>query len=356
MMLGLESLPGTTTIQMPNNELRAQLNQLPGAGIEEMLLSTESYSGANTLGNDNAMFAMTLHGHKKYQQQSFYAHKSYFIFGNKVVALGSGIKNDIAEHETQTTLFQHSVKNLEPVEIDGQQIDTLGTDSIYANDTTLLDPAGNRYFVTSSAGQQVHFTYQMQQSNDEDDAAPTTGQFATAVIEHGKAPTNGSYEYAIKIAAQDAVKPIYTVLQKDQNLHAVRTEQGVEGYAFFSPTPTNQAGWVLSSASASQIMLQASPAQDQLSLSVVNPDLALYQGQDPDQVDANGEQVEVSIYDRDWRFNLSQPVISEFTLKGQWQLTGSNSQVSVQSASKENTTIRVTTKDAKPKKFMLKKV
>ncbi|OZS41549.1 chondroitinase family polysaccharide lyase [Photobacterium sanguinicancri] len=348
--------PGTTTIQMPNNELRAQLNQLPGAGIEEMLLSTESYSGANTLGNDNAMFAMTLHGHKKYQQQSFYAHKSYFIFGNKVVALGSGIKNDIAEHETQTTLFQHSVKNLEPVEIDGQQIDTLGTDSIYANDTTLLDPAGNRYFVTSSAGQQVHFTYQMQQSNDEDDAAPTTGQFATAVIEHGKAPTNGSYEYAIKIAAQDAVKPIYTVLQKDQNLHAVRTEQGVEGYAFFSPTTTNQAGWVLSSASASQIMLQANPAQDQLSLSVVNPDLALYQGQDPEQVDANGEQVEVSIYDRDWRFNLSQPVSSEFTLKGQWQLIGSNSQVSIQSTTEGNTTIRVTTKDAKPEKFMLKKV
>lgn len=346
--------PGTTTLQLPNNELRAQLHQLPGAGIEEMLLSTESYSGANTLGSDNAMFAMTLHGHKKYQQQSFYAHKSYFIFGNNVIALGSGIANDIAERDTQTTLFQHSVANLEPVEINGEQIDSLGTNSVYANDVSLLDPAGNRYFVTSKAGQQVKFSYQVQHSNDEDDGAPTTGQFATAVIDHGKAPSNGEYEYAIKIAAQDALKPVYSVLQKDTKLHAIKTEQGVEGYAFFSPASTNHTGLVLASTTASQIMLQQNAAQDQLSLSVVNPDLALYQGQDPDQVDASGEQVEVSIYDRDWRYNLSKPVVSEFTLKGEWQLNGPNDQVALTQTA-GNTQIRVTTTDAKPEQFELRR-
>ncbi|SUC39376.1 chondroitin ABC lyase precursor [Proteus mirabilis] len=45
-----------------------------------MLLSTQRYSGANTL-NNNSMFAMKLHGHSKYQQQSLRANNpiSYLI-------------------------------------------------------------------------------------------------------------------------------------------------------------------------------------------------------------------------------------------------------------------------------------
>ncbi|EPQ9917477.1 hypothetical protein ACUY0J_001394 [Vibrio vulnificus] len=87
---------------------------------------------------------------------------------------------------------------------------------------------------------------------------------------------------------------------------------------------------------------------------MVNPDLALYQGQDPDQVDASGEQVEVSIYDRDWRYNLSKPVVSEFTLKGEWQLNGTNGQVTLTQTA-GNTQIRVTTTDAKPEQFELRR-
>lgn len=347
--------PGTTTIHLPNDELRAVLNQLPGAGIEEMLLSTESYSGANTLDSDSAMFAMKLHGHKKYEQQSLRANKSYFMFGNTIVALGSGIQNNDSQHDTETTLFQYSVPNLEPVEVNGYTVDTLGTEMTLPGETTLLDPAGNRYFVADNANEQVRFSYQNQNSNDEDDGKPTSGQFAAAVIGHGKAPTDGRYEYAIKIEAQDAIKPVYTVLQQDNKVHAVRSKNGVEAYAFFEPATLGDSNWVQASETSSQIMLKTNTAADQLSLSVVNPDLALYDGQDPDQVDANGEQVEASIYSRPWRFDLSQPMNNLFTVKGEWKLEGSNSQV-ITKVENGNTLVAVTTVDAIPQAFNLIKL
>lgn len=347
--------PGTTTIHLPNNELKTVLNQLPGAGIEEMLLSTETYSGANTLNNDSAMFAMKLHGHKKYGQQSLRARKSYFMFDNTIVALGSGIKNDDSQHETETTLFQYSIPNLEPVEVNGNPISTLGTDMTLTTDSTFLDPAGNRYFVKNIADEQVRFSYQAQDSNDEDDGQPTTGQFASAVIEHGKAPVDGRYEYAINIEAQDTIKPSYTVLQQDNKVHAVRSEKGVEAYAFFEPATLSNTNWVIDSDTPSQVMLKINESADQLSLSVVNPDLALYEGQDPEQIDANDEQVEVSIYSRPWRFDLSQPMNNQFTIKGEWKLESNNSQVTTK-IENGNTLVTVITIDAIPQVFNLRKV
>ncbi|WP_394166405.1 hypothetical protein [Photobacterium piscicola] len=102
-------------------------------------------------------------------------------------------------------------------------------------------------------------------------------------------------------------------------------------------------------------MLQEHSNGHQLNLSVVNPDLALYTGQDPEQIDANGEQIEVSIYDRDWRYSLSEPVITKFTLKAKWQLTTPNNAVNI-TYNGNNTEITTTTIDAIPLLFNLSKV
>lgn len=60
--------------------------------------------------------------------------------------------------------------------------------------------------------------------------------FATAVISHGKAPKNANYEYAIAIEAQDNKAPEYTVLQHNNQLHAVKDKiTQEEGYAFLMP-------------------------------------------------------------------------------------------------------------------------
>lgn len=225
--------PGTTTIHLPYDELEAKLSQLPSAGIEEMLLSTQRYSGANTL-NNNSMFAMKLHGHSKYQQQSLRANKSYFLFDNRVIALGSGIENNDKQHTTETTLFQFAVPKLQSIIINGKKVNQLGTQLTLNNADTLIDPAGNLYKLAK--GQTVEFSYQKQYSVDDRNSQQTEQLFATAVISHGKAPKNANYEYAIAIEAQDNKAPEYTVLQHNNQLHAVKDKiTQEEGYAFLMP-------------------------------------------------------------------------------------------------------------------------
>lgn len=336
--------PGTTTIHLPYAELEAKLNQLPNAGIEEMLLSTESYSGANTL-NNNSMFAMKLHGHSKYQQQSLRANKSYFLFDNRVIALGSGIENNDNQHTTETTLFQFAVPKLQSVIINGKSINQLGTQLTLNKADTLIDPAGNLYALAKD--QTVRFSYQKQQSVDDRDPTPTEQLMATAVIDHGKAPKDANYEYAIVIEAQDNKSPEYTVLQHNNQLHAVKdsiTQE--EGYAFFEATQlTSSQSTIL--ASDSPVMIMAKAQNQQLTLSIVNPDLNLYQGVENDQIDNNGNQIEVSIYSRKWLTAEPQPINSTITVKGVWKLSSPQSDIIIKQQN-NNTLITTTTIQAIP--------
>ncbi|MBL4829922.1 MAG: chondroitinase [Aliivibrio sp.] len=346
--------PGTTTIHLPNQMLKANIVQLPSAGIEEMLLSTERYSGANALDTNTAMFAMKLRGHKKYDQQDFHAQKSYFFFDNSVVALGTGITNTDSKHQTETTLFQAAVPNLEPVTINGQSIQTLGDTEVFTTDVNFVDTAGNQYFVKTGKNQTVNFQYIEQQSNSENSGNVTTGKFASAVINHGKAPVDGQYEYAINIEAQNDLPPSYTVLSHNQQLHAVRWANDVEAYAFFKPV-TNLSANQIVIASDSPVQIIAKPkSQSVLLLSVVNPDLAFYTGTEPDQIDENGDQVEVSIYGRTWRYSPSQSVSSTITVKGKWSISQPNEAVKTLWVN-GNTQITVKTTDATPMKVKLNK-
>lgn len=349
--------PGTTTIHLENTLLRATLNQLPDAGIEEMLLSTETYSGANSLGSD-AMFAVKLHGHKKYGQQSFYANKSYFIFDNLVIALGSNITDTDTVHATETTLFQINTQVSQNFEVNGELENNLGTKKTFADrDVTFLDPAGNRYFVPQMQGNTIKYLFQKQSSNHEKNGSVTSGTFATAYIDHGFSPTNKGYEYAIKIEAKsDKTKPDYVCLIRTENVHAVRSNKGVEAYAFFNKVSNLniENAYLVGAETASQIMLKATG--NDLLISVVNPDLALYSGVDDDQVDSDGNQIEVSIYSRPWLAKLSQAKNNIFDVKGKWTLKLVEASADVNVTITGNVThIEVSTIDAVPAKFTLMK-
>ncbi|QPT33223.1 chondroitinase [Proteus penneri] len=336
--------PGTTTIHLPYHELEAKLNQLPAVGIEEMLLSTESYSGANTL-NNNSMFAMKLHGHSKYQQQSLRANKSYFLFDNRVIALGSGIENNDKQHTTETTLFQFAVPKLQSVSINGKEVNQLGTRLTLNNADTLIDPAGNLYKLAKD--QTVEFSYQKQHSLDDRNSKPTEQLFATAVISHGNAPSDATYEYAIAIESQDNKAPEYTVLQHNNQLHAVKDKlTQEEGYAFFESSQVSSPEATILSSNA-PVMIMAKTQNQQLTLSIVNPDLNLYQGIETDQVDHKGNQIEVSVYSRKWLTAESQPVNSTITVKGRWKLMTPQSGIMIKHQD-NNTLITTTTIQATP--------
>ncbi|TCJ95874.1 chondroitin-sulfate-ABC endolyase/exolyase [Volucribacter psittacicida] len=340
--------PGTTAIHLPYDKLKSILHQLPAAGVEEMLLSTESYAGGTDL-NDNAMYAVRLHGHSKYQQQDFYANKSYFLFNNQIIALGTDIQNQDQHHHTETTLFQHYVPELQAVEINGKKINQLGTQQQFATPAKLVDPAGNAYFLP--ADQQIRFSYDLQQSLDDRDDKATQGQFSTAVIDHGTAPQQASYEYAILVADSQA-EPNYQVLAKQKDLHAVKDlNSQQEGYAYFAPHQGDIGGVVIGA--DNPLMVLAEPQQNRLALSVVNPDFAFYSGVEKDQVDEQGNQVEVSVYSRAWWTADPQPQHSTLTLKGKWQLA-EPSQCAKVSVKQQQSLLTTTTNEARPCKVVLK--
>lgn len=334
--------PGTTAINLPYPELKSVLHQLPAAGVEEMLLSTESYAGGTAL-NGNSMYAIKLHGHSKYGQQDFRARKSYFLFDDQIIALGTGIQGDKSGYNVETTLFQHHVPNLESVEVNGEEVNELGVTKVVTGDAEFVDPAGNSYFIKDN-GDPIVFTYKVQKSLDDRNDKETEAQFATAVINHGNDVTNGSYEYVI-LVENEIDLPNYEVLWKDDSLHAVRNvENDVlrEGYAFFEPINGLDAG-IVTGSNKSVIVMAEQSDENSLSLSVVNPDFAFYRGVEADQVDENGLQKEVSVYSRKWWAADSDTEKSTIVIRGLWKLSNRSNSCATVKRQKGSTYITVET-------------
>ena len=358
---------GTTTTHLPLNKLAAQISQVDQySGVEEMLLSDQTFSGANNLGNQASMFAMKLHGHAKYDA-SLNARKSVFFFNNQVIALGSGINSDDKAHATETTLFQQTLPSAATVnELNGQALSGLDINSSQqlSEIAYLRDLRNNAYFVAPN--QQLRILRQTQQSQENEQKRPTSGDFVTALIDHGKAPNDGFYQYSILINAsnQQAAQyqqqltsstPPYQVLQRSNNAHVVQeSSSGIVGYSLFEAhtKPVTPSGLVLSN--SAPIMLMAKQHQDTLRLAVTDPDLNFYQGTEQDQLDENGQQTEVSIYSRQWRKVQPQPKVSQLTLKGQWQ--GQGSGFKVLSAADNKTLLEITSISATPIQITLQAV
>jgi chondroitin-sulfate-ABC endolyase/exolyase len=322
--------PGTTTIHLPFEQLAAKITQVDEyAGIEEMLLSDQRFSGANQLAGDSAMFAMKLHGHPKYNG-SFRARKSLFFFDDRIIALGSGIENSDAAHDTETTLFQDFLdKKNELISLRGETLSGVDTqlDMTTEVGSYLLDTRSNGYYLPP--GQQLVILRQTQTSFENKHKKPTTGDFATALLRHGKAPQNEGYEYAVLVAVgqgrarnfaasmADPNTAAYRVLQRDNRAHIVADrDSGTVGYALFEDSETINHG-VIGSVNT-PVMILARQENNHLDVALTDPDLNLYQGKDASQYDQASVQREVSIYSRNWRHAQPQKKTMRLSLKGHW--------------------------------------
>ncbi|MGL5229208.1 MAG: chondroitinase family polysaccharide lyase, partial [Cetobacterium sp.] len=276
--------PGTTAIDVPFEKLKSNISQVDTkSGIEEMLLSDETYSGGNSL-NGNGMFAMKLHEHPKYNG-SHKARKSVFFFNNKAVLLGSGIENNDSKSETHTTLFQNYLgKNLKKG---------------YTKDgEVFLDSQNNMYKII--VGNTVSRKGK-QESRDHSTGKKTENNYELAYINHGKAPKNAKYHYAILIKGtkeeQGRFKKSsdYEVLNQDNNSHIVKDlKSNTIGYALFEGGKVKDNKFIESVDTPSMILLQEKGKEIQMSF--VDPDLRLYEGRDEEQYDKNGVMIERSIY------------------------------------------------------------
>jgi chondroitin-sulfate-ABC endolyase/exolyase len=350
---------GTTTIHMPLDKLRANvLNVDDSSGIEQMLLSDEAFAGGVSDNNGDGIFAMKLHGHDKYDLGSFRANKSVFFFENRIICLGSDIENTIIEYPTETTLFQtHLVKRDVPIYWGNTNEITafpFQRSSELQQTTWLLDTQGNGYYLP--AGQIVNVSRQTQFSRSEKDSEDTQGDFAAAWLDHGKAPGMGGYEYVIlvNVKTEDIEKfatemsssktAAYSVLQKNKSAHIVRDNQtGTIGYVLFERYNGMPEGLIRSTDQPCMIMTHQS--ENELALSISNPDLRLYEGPADEKFDADGRRIERSIYSRDWRENESALSKIQVTVNGLWEEAEPAQQHRIISAQANNTIIEFDCKD-----------
>ncbi|MCT4589155.1 MAG: hypothetical protein N4A71_15135 [Carboxylicivirga sp.] len=347
--------PGTTVINLPIDELRADIRNVDQfSGYEEMLFSDEAFAGGVHANNKNGVYAFILHEHDKYQG-SLRARKSYFFFDGLIICLGSGIENNNIDNETETVLFQnHQAEGDANLKIDGKFFNAREL-NFKAAASWIMDNKGNGYIIPDGL---IYIKQGLQHSRDESSEKTTSGNFAAAVIQHGKAPVDATYHYCVLPVTTEGTilrhvnNPAYEVLCQNRQKHIVFSRQSNEtAYVFFESAENNEYGLIKNT---NIPCLAISELQgESLSLNLVNPDLALYTGP-ADEIYKDGKRVERSIYSRPWRPSPSQETILELELKGLWQTD--DKEVKLKALDNGNTLLTITCQHGLTERVDLKKV
>ncbi|MEO5649872.1 MAG: chondroitinase family polysaccharide lyase [Ginsengibacter sp.] len=347
------NIPGTTTLHVPLDKLRARiLNVDDFSGVEEMLLSDQIFAGGTNLNQWQGMFAMKLHGHDKYDMGSFRAIKSWFMFDSIVVCLGSNITNNIKDYSTQTTLFQNNLDRKQATFFVNNKKDTsfpYQQKWDQSNDLSIIDNCGIGYYLPKQKS--LVFTKKEQTSRDQTDTKDTHGNVAKLIFDHGSAPQNQSYEYAMLIetnpvamgqlkASMESPEPVYKVLRKDSIAHTVYyAPKHITASAFFKSDSSSNDSLVISNNRPCLMMYQKN--NNTLNMSVTDPDLAFYTGPDDSPLTADGKRKEVSIYSRSWYKTPSQPSVVELIIKGRWKNVVAGSKIKITVLSNGNTQLSI---------------
>lgn len=337
-------IPGTTAAEIPMEDLLANvLNVDEFSGYEEMLLSDEWFAGGVTHKGMDGVFAMKLHEHDKYNG-TLRGLKSFFAFGDRIIALGSNLENSLEGSELHTTLFQNSIP-------EDRKQDSLQTVN---GVTAVSDRFGNAFFV--SKGETV-LCQGLQHSFHEETMAPTSGYFEKAYINHGSQVRDGGYEYmAVIHASRDRVEKYleelpYEVIRCDSKAHIVKdNESGEKGFAVFEGLSEGDDANIVS---ATPSLILYSLDGDTMTLSVSNPDLALYEGPSDEVFDSEGRRTERSIYGREWVDSPCGPTEVRLTLDGEWKMDDCGDSNVKADIADGKTTLQFSTREARTEEIRL---
>ena len=336
-------IPGVTSIHLPFDRLRARvLNVDTFSGMEEMLYSDEAFAGGLSQAHLNGNFGMVLHEHDKYNG-SHRARKSFHFFDGTIVCLGTDIENLNTEYPTETTVFQLAAitpetrRYWETYQSDGQ---------------TYIDPNGVGYYISKASLPDARYEKNFPQVTvGERSAKPTSGDWVSLTLQHGKAPKGASYEYAVlphtDAAALKAFakKPTYQILRQDRKAHIVCSPaDSLTSYVLFETPQALPDGGLLQKADTSCLVM-IRKYKDKLLLTVSQPDLALYRGPSDEVLDQDGKRIERSIYSRPWIDKESLEIPVTVTLKGLWKVT-ETPYCKLVYADKKKTILRFACKDA----------
>lgn len=342
-------IPGATYIHLPLDLLKAKvMNVDTFSGMEEMLYSDEAFAGGLSQQQENGNFGMKLHEHDKYNG-THRARKSYHFIGGTIVCLGTDIENDNADYPTETTIFQLAVND-----VAGQEY----WKNYQGNGNVWMDHLNTGYYVPVKASFEKNFP---QRSRLQNSGKDTKGDWVSLVVNHGKAPKGGSYEYAVLPQTDAATmkafakKPGYKVLKQDRDAHIVQVPaEGICSYVLFETPQATLPGGLLQRTDTACLVMVQKEASDKYLLTVAQPDLALYRGDSDEALDENGKRIERSIYSRPWINNESGEIPVTVTLKGRWTVE-ETPYCKLVSADKKQTVLRFTCKDGASFEVELKK-
>ena len=261
-------------------------------------------------------FVLSLHGPGKIGLDTFRARKSWFFFGDTIVCLGTGIRNEIADHETGTTLFQDhwlppGNKSTPFYWQSGESMDDfpLVKQVSLAQPLWLISRQSLGFYLYP--GQQLMLRRSEQRNPSSDGKQQTTGKFTTAWLSHGQTPRDASYRYILRLGATPAGMAAFAdsmatdspiaILQQDDDAHVVAAVAGgSEGSVIFKADAVVKSGVIAAASRPCVVWCQRSG--DTLALSVADPDLNLAgSDKDPNQ----------------WGYSLPSTVV--LTLRGTWR-------------------------------------
>ncbi len=324
--------PGTTAIRLSHDVL----NQW----TRDRNFSDETFVGGVNLEGQNGVFALKLHDTE--HNTSFRAVKTVFCFDEVLVCLGSGIENDEGAHSTATSLFQTSISENHPTVVNGDGVlaipyDFSGTTNQIA---WMMDASGNGYVVPDGGGLRVQ--RRVQAPGDFGREGGGMGTFELAYLDHGRAPQDKSYHYAVLVqqplwrVRKFANAPEYVVWQRDHRAHIVH-HPGLKatGYALFDVGARPAKGPIVSVDLPSLAMTRE--VENGLLLSVSDPDYGWnWQIQTPHRQDGT--------------LIVNQPSVPRtlrVTVQGSWRLDGMYDLAQVTSVQSDQTVVAFTCQDGK---------
>ncbi|MFL9829337.1 chondroitinase family polysaccharide lyase [Flavobacterium sp. ST-87] len=265
-------LAGTTVAYLPLASLPAKMR----------LYNGKQFLAHASLGN-NGVFSMDYRDANATTDMS--AVKTNFFFGDKILCLGSNIKDVNGNNPIHTTLFQTALASSStPTYVNGNTI--TGTSYNFTQtggSAWATDAVGNGYVVvdTSSTNNNI-ITIQraVQTSMNNRGLVSGTGNFTTAYIDHGASPDSAAYRYAIvlqggSMGTQELATNFsnyFNIIEQDSLAHVAKyVPDSIYAYAIFNATKTFNADVVKSVDKPAVVMTKKTESGNKLKISLTNP-------------------------------------------------------------------------------------
>jgi chondroitin-sulfate-ABC endolyase/exolyase len=252
-------------------------------GTGTMRLFNRSEFLAHASLDSNGIFAMDYRDVNSVTPMS--ALKTVFFFKNKLLCLGSNIRDVNGTYPIHTTLFQTAIPS--------------STNTAYVNGSTVsgtsysltqtggslwaTDEVGNGYVMPASAYNTGSVTVKRaaQSSMNHSNTTATSGNFSSAYINHGTAPASARYQFAIVMqggssgtqALATNFSSYFSILKQDSLAHVVKSvPDSVYNYVIWDTSAVLNYDVVKRSNKPAVIMSQKI-ANDRLKLSTTYSDL-----------------------------------------------------------------------------------